>query len=61
MAAVSFSLKMAHTIKVPFVVVKPKERADTFLTTAASMKVKFVTTKLTEKGHILILFKIMNT
>jgi hypothetical protein len=52
---------MAHTIKAPFEVVRPKERADTFLTTAASMKVKFAIMKPTEKVHISILFKIMNT
>ena len=61
MAAVSFSSKMAPTTKVPFDLVKPKAKADTFLTTVASMKAKSETTKPTEKGHISIPFKIMNT
>lgn len=57
----SFSSKMALTIRVALGQVKHKAKADTFLTTAASMKDKYVIIKQTERGHISIPSKTTNT
>jgi hypothetical protein len=52
---------MALTIRAALELVKLKVKADTFLITVVSTKDKYVTIKLTEREHILIPFKTMNT
>lgn len=61
MAADSFSLKMAPTTKEHFAMASQKEKDATYLTTVASMKEKFITTKRVGKELILTLFKTTNT